>query len=130
MHSIGRNAPIGNADLAAIERVSPPAMCRIIDSLDNEGWVERSRDPEDRRAVQIELSPEGKELLEAARKRRTAFLNQRLESLGADERERLSGAVEILWALLDDDTAAAPSFDNAPRDAPGDAPGNEPGNDT
>lgn len=35
----------------------------VIDNLEKSGWVERKRDPADRRSMLINLTPEGKELI-------------------------------------------------------------------
>jgi DNA-binding MarR family transcriptional regulator len=51
-------------DLAALMRIPPSSLSRRLDRLEEEGWVARHRniDPEDHRAVEIELTPRGRTL--------------------------------------------------------------------
>src|ERR1700758_3639179 len=69
---------IGLRELAARERVSPPAMTKHVDRLERDGLVERTQSENDRRRVGIRLTDEGQRLLRRVRSRRTAWLAQRL----------------------------------------------------
>lgn len=48
-----------NASLAATLRVTAGATTRLLDGLEKKSWVRRTRDPEDRRRILIELTPKG-----------------------------------------------------------------------
>jgi DNA-binding MarR family transcriptional regulator len=51
-------------DVAAWMRIPPSSLSRRLDRLEEEGWIARHRevDPEDRRAVEIELTRRGRAL--------------------------------------------------------------------
>lgn len=94
---------IGLRDLAARQRVSPPAMTKHVDRLERDGLVERTQSESDRRRVGLTLTAEGQRLLRRVRSRRTAWLAQRLEGLDAADLAAIEAAVEPLFGLLRED---------------------------
>lgn len=94
---------IGLRELAARERVSPPAMTKHVDRLERDGLVERRPSEEDRRRVGVTLTDEGQRLLRRVRSRRTAWLAQRLAELDESEQAALEAAVGPLTHLLRED---------------------------
>ncbi len=90
---------LGN--LADSESISPPSVTGIVGRLTERRLVERRPHPDDGRCALVELTPEGKALLESGRRERTAFLAQRLAGLTNDERRVLAEAVEILDRVVD-----------------------------
>lgn len=91
---------IGLRELAARERVSPPAMTKHVDRLERDGLVARTPSAEDRRRVGVSLTEEGQRVLRRVRSRRTAWLAQRLRGLSPKELEAVEAAVEPLRRLL------------------------------
>jgi len=85
--------------LAAAERVQPPSMTRTVSCLEQGGYVERRPHPTDGRQVVVGLSPQGEELVKAERRRRDAWLAQRLRELTPQERQVLRQAAPILDRL-------------------------------
>jgi DNA-binding MarR family transcriptional regulator len=83
-------------ELAAYERVQPPSMTRTVNCLEEGGYVVRRRHESDRRQVVVGLSEQGLATLAADRRRRDAWLAQRLRELTPDERELLRQAAPIL----------------------------------
>ena len=51
-------------DVASVMRIPPSSLSRRLDRLEEEGWVRRHRDvdPEDHRAVEVELTRRGRAL--------------------------------------------------------------------
>ncbi|GAB3254952.1 MarR family transcriptional regulator [Alteromonas gracilis] len=86
--------PVGR--LAEAEQVRPPSMTRTVACLEEGGYVTRRQDPDDGRAVLVHLTDKGNEVLEADRRRRDAWLSQRLAELTEDERRVLRDAVPLL----------------------------------
>jgi DNA-binding MarR family transcriptional regulator len=94
---------IGVRELAARERVTPPAMSNHVDRLERDGLVSRTPSASDRRRVGLSLTDEGQRMLRRVRSRRTAWLATRLRGLSAEELEAVEAAVEPLWRLLHED---------------------------
>ena len=99
--SLFRNGPSTVGQLAVVERVQPPSMTRTVNCLAEGGYVERRAHETDRRQVVVALSPKGEETLAADRKRRDAWLAQRLRELTPDERHVLRQAAPIIERLAD-----------------------------
>jgi DNA-binding MarR family transcriptional regulator len=85
--------------LAASERVQPPSMTRTVQCLDEAGMVVRRAHPDDRRQVVLQVSKRGLDLLDSERRRRDAWLAQRLDAYSAEQRELLRQALPLLDEL-------------------------------
>jgi DNA-binding MarR family transcriptional regulator len=94
---------IGVRELAARERVSPPALSNHVDRLERDGLVSRTPSASDRRRVGLALTDEGQRVLRRVRSRRTAWLATRLGDLSPEELDAVEAAVEPLWHLLHED---------------------------
>ena len=92
--------PISLNDLARAEQVRPPTMSRIVDALEAAGLIYRKANPQDRRAVLIEASDKGSQILQRGRKRRIQFLARQLARLKAEELKTLDRAIDSLQAAL------------------------------
>jgi DNA-binding MarR family transcriptional regulator len=99
--SLDRHGPMAPSELAALERVQPPSMTRILAKLEEAGLVTREPHPTDRRQVVVAVSAAGKEMLHDDRRRRDAWLAQRMRDLTSDEREVLRQAAVVLDKLAD-----------------------------
>ena len=96
---IGDRPGITARELADRERISAPGMSAHLDRLETAKLIVRTRGT-DRRRVGLTLSPEGKRVLKSVRAKRTAWLAERLEGLGEDERAAIEAAIEPLARLL------------------------------
>ena len=83
-------------ELAAAEKIQPPSMTRIVNGLEQSGFGARRPDPRDGRQCLVTLTPAGREVLLANRRRRDEWLTVRIAELDPDEREVLRQAVPIL----------------------------------
>ncbi|MFF0143960.1 DNA-binding MarR family transcriptional regulator [Amycolatopsis sulphurea] len=88
--------PLTPGQLAAKEGVQPPSMTRVIAALEAKGFVERRPHPTDGRQAIVELSEGGLAYVREAISVREAWLDRQLAELGADEREVLARAAEII----------------------------------
>lgn len=88
--------------LAIRERVRPPSMTRVIASLVDLGFVDRTAHPDDRRQVLVSVSPTGVELIEAERKASREWLQQRLAQLTVEQRRTLLEAADLMLAIVDE----------------------------
>ena len=98
--TIERHGPLTPSELAERERVQRPTVTRVLARLEEAGLVERAGDPQDRRSCLVSISPAGRELLQAVRDRKDAFLARRIDALEPADREALDRAAEILERML------------------------------
>lgn len=101
--AIRSNPGMGLLELAELEGVSAPAMSAHVDRLEAAGLVARRRSERDRRRVELEVTEEGLRILRSARRRRTAWLAERLGRLEPDDLERIDAALPALERLLEDE---------------------------
>ena len=97
--SVERLGPVTLGDLAAAERVRPPSMTRVVTGLHEAGLVAREAHPTDGRQVLLTVTADGAALLREDRRRREAWLAQRLRDLDDDDREVLRKAAAVLDRL-------------------------------
>ena len=85
--------------LARTERVQPPSMTRTVNCLVDEGYAVRRPHESDGRQVLVDITEKGREILLADRRRRDAWLAQRLRELTPDERALLREAAPLIQRL-------------------------------
>lgn len=96
LSTVERHGPITAGDLAAHEQVRKPTVTRILGALVDDGYVERSTDPVDRRVTWVRITPAGRSLMRTVRRRSDRFLARRLRRLDPDDLAALERAAEIL----------------------------------
>ncbi len=99
--TLDRHGPLTPSELAAHERVQPPSMTRMVAALEAAGLVTRSDHPTDRRQVLVAVGSSGVELLRADRRRRDAWLAQRMRDLDPADLEILRAAAGVLNRIVD-----------------------------
>ncbi|KAA0117401.1 MarR family transcriptional regulator [Mycolicibacterium sp. P9-22] len=100
--TVAKEGPMTPGALAARERVRPPSMTRVIASLVDLGFVNRTAHPDDGRQVLVSVSAAGVDLIEAERRASREWLSQRLAQLSADERATLLAAADLMLAIVDE----------------------------
>jgi DNA-binding MarR family transcriptional regulator len=88
-------------DLAELMNISAPSTTRLVEIMSEAGWVERSRDPDDGRALLLVLSPVGEKTLETLRQETTSALSGELAELTDAELSALEAALPVLRKLAD-----------------------------
>jgi DNA-binding MarR family transcriptional regulator len=58
LNLIARHGPLSPSALARLARLHPATMTGVLDRLERGGWIDRDRDPADRRAVLITVRKE------------------------------------------------------------------------
>lgn len=76
-------------DLAARLRIAPRSVTEVVDGLVDAGLLERTPDPQDRRAVLLSLTAQGHDLVAAIRASRQQVAGTLFDSLSAADREQL-----------------------------------------
>ncbi|HET7561081.1 MAG TPA: MarR family transcriptional regulator [Rhodanobacteraceae bacterium] len=107
---LGEDGPMAPGELARCVHYSPGALTRVLDKLEQAGYLQRIPDPDDRRALRLQLTPAGRavnkrmiacgdaaaehafsELSETERLQLRSLLERVLDHL-YDEREHLAGS--------------------------------------
>jgi DNA-binding MarR family transcriptional regulator len=89
--------------------ISTAGMTNRLDRLEQAGLVCRLPDPDDRRGILVELTEEGRELVDAAVDAHRGLSKRLLGSLDARERDDLDRLLRKLLAPLDSGEAPAPA---------------------
>lgn len=98
-----RNEECTLGALADYERVKPPSMTRTVRCLEEAGLVRRRADDSDGRQSLVSLTQDGVDYVHAERRRRDAWLTQRMGDLTAEERATLRAAAPIIERLANTD---------------------------
>ncbi|MGH3508320.1 MAG: MarR family transcriptional regulator [Nocardioidaceae bacterium] len=96
---LSRAGALTVGELAAAEKVRPPSMTRTVNCLADKGLVRRDPHPTDRRQVLVLLTGRADEVIAESRRRKDAWLHQRLRELTPAERQILREAAPILERL-------------------------------
>ena len=99
LSALERHQAMTPGELAEYEKVQPPSMTRVIAVLEERGLVRRSAHPTDRRQVVLTVTDEGRALVDRVRRRKEAWLSQRMQELSPEEIEILRAATPILEKL-------------------------------
>jgi DNA-binding MarR family transcriptional regulator len=87
-------------ELAAAEGVTQPAITRLVDRLQERGWVQRAADPNDGRVVIVHLTPAGADALGALRAEYRALVHEEMAALPDADVETLARAIDVLDSLI------------------------------
>ncbi|MGH8111096.1 MAG: MarR family winged helix-turn-helix transcriptional regulator [Rhodanobacteraceae bacterium] len=97
---LGEDGPMAPSELARSLNYNPGALTRLLDKLEQAGYLERAPDPADRRALRLELTATGR----AVNARMIACGNAAAESAFGDftaaERRQLHGLLARVLAHL------------------------------
>ena len=91
-----KEGPLTPGQLAERERIQPPSMTRTVNSLVDLGLVAKAEHPTDGRQVVVSLTAAGVAEVDETRRRRDAWLADRLRHMTPDERALLVDAAELL----------------------------------
>ena len=95
-----RDGPTTPGALAALEGVQPQSITRVIAELEQAGLALRKQDESDRRQFNLEITPDGRELVQRAARTRALWLASAMDScLTVIEKQMLSVATKILDRL-------------------------------
>ena len=86
------------AELARELQTDPGAMTRLLDRLESKGLCRRNRSTDDRRVVNIELTPEGEVAAEKVPAEIAEVLNQHLAGFSKVEWTQLKGFLQRMLA--------------------------------
>jgi DNA-binding MarR family transcriptional regulator len=86
--------PRSQLELARLMGKAPALMVAVVDGLEAQGLVERTRDPDDRRRSVVRLTAAGRRTLERADRMADTLVAQLLGGLDDDERQELLAVLQ------------------------------------
>lgn len=102
LESLVRGAPLRTGALREEARVSSGGVTYLVDRLEERGLVERRPDPDDRRARLVELTREGRELMDRIVPQHVAALEYATSGLDTAGKRRASELLRDLGATAAD----------------------------
>ncbi|KQH84279.1 MarR family transcriptional regulator [Vibrio furnissii] len=100
LSQIARYQGIKQVELAELLEIKPMSLVRVIDSLVEEGLVERRPDPKDRRAHQIHLLPDAEAQLVKIKAVSNRIWDEALQGLTPEAREQFISTLEHIHSNL------------------------------
>jgi DNA-binding MarR family transcriptional regulator len=101
LHMVHRDPERSLADIADDLGVSAPAVTKMLDVLVERGLVRRNASENDRRRVDLALTPDGRDVMRQVRKALEARVAERLAGLAPTEAAALAEALAVLRTRLD-----------------------------
>ena len=98
--TVAEHGQMAIGDLAEAERLPSSAATQLVDRLEEAGLVTRSRDPHDRRGVQVVITDSGRRLVDERRRLGNAWLAGRLALLTDAERASLALSLDVIERLV------------------------------
>lgn len=98
--TLTREGPLRLTELAARASASQPGMTQLAARLERDGLVRRIADRHDGRAVLVEVTAAGRELVRRRRSERAVAVQRLLGRLSAAERSAIQDALPALSRLI------------------------------
>lgn len=80
-----------------------PAAARLLRRLEVKGWIEKKQDEHDRRVFWLELTHEGRKLVDSMEKRRDRVIKEMFDKLSKEEQESIVDGISLLLKSLSED---------------------------
>lgn len=90
---LGHETPMTPVELARALHYNPGALTRLLDKLEQRGYLRRVPDPDDRRALRLELTAQGRALRKRVIGYCDAVAGRTFACTTAREREQLHGVL-------------------------------------
>jgi DNA-binding MarR family transcriptional regulator len=90
------HGPAGMAELTDYLHIEKSTLTGLVDRAERRGLVARAQDPCDRRAVQVALTPRGREAVTEFQQAITKTLTEQLDDLPASVRRQLRTALPMI----------------------------------
>lgn len=77
-------------------RLDPASLTRLLQAMQQQGWITRSADQNDNRVTNVSLTPTGQSVVDEALPRRAAFFEDSLRDLSSQDIQALTHALDVL----------------------------------
>ncbi|MFE9578553.1 MarR family winged helix-turn-helix transcriptional regulator [Nocardia sp. NPDC006044] len=112
LHTLAHKGAMRISALTVTEQITQPAITQLVSRLARDGLVVRRPDPEDGRAVLVEITAAGARIVRTRHRERVRRFTELVEALTEAERQAVSAALPALARmaeLMDDELSAADS---------------------
>jgi DNA-binding MarR family transcriptional regulator len=89
------------SELATARNISRPAISQAVEVLVKKKLLTRVQSKQDRRYMELTLTPAGNDLLDAVFKNTHTWMKKRMNTMSADELDIIVKSMEILRKMLD-----------------------------
>lgn len=96
-----RRGHVSVSELANVRNISRPAISQGVDALVHKELVTRTQSKEDRRYVELELTPEGNALLDSVFQNTREWMKESLETFSQEELELAIRGMEVLKKMIE-----------------------------
>jgi DNA-binding MarR family transcriptional regulator len=87
--------------LADAKNISRPAVSQAVESLVKKGLLTRIQSEQDRRYVEVALTPAGNDLLDSVFKQTRSWMKERMKGLSSSELETIVKAMNVLKKMVE-----------------------------
>lgn len=101
LRTVEQQPGIGVAAAARALHLAGNSVSTLVNQLVEDGMLRRRVDPDDRRAVRLELTDQAQERLATWRRTRTEFVAGALDSLSPEDLDAIKAALPALGRLLE-----------------------------
>ncbi|MEV8022727.1 MarR family transcriptional regulator [Streptomyces sp. NPDC086554] len=96
LHTLTHKGPMRLTALKVTEQITQPAITQLVNRLQQDGLVERRPDPDDRRAVLVQVTPAGARIIRTRHADRVRQFSLFAEALTPEERHAIGAALPAL----------------------------------
>ncbi|MDI1300435.1 MAG: MarR family transcriptional regulator [bacterium] len=93
LHLSRADHALSQVDLADAMGITPPSLVKLLDRLEEDGWVLRLAEPQDRRAKRIELTDKAREMARRIEDEAQLLRQEVWEGISVDERNVFLGVL-------------------------------------
>ena len=98
----GQTQGLNPTELSHFQNVKKNTISSLIRGLEEDGFIERALDPDDKRAVKIRISQKGKDLVKSTGPKRLKLMNDLSSGLSPEEKSQLIQLLEKLRKSIHD----------------------------
>lgn len=100
---LGRaTAPLSQVELAERMNITPPSLVKLLDRLEEDGWLQRLPEPGDRRAKRIQLTEKARDMARRIEAEATKLREEIWKGTSKAERQAFVAMLQRLDQRLDE----------------------------
>ncbi len=101
MHLGRADGPLAQVELAEAIGITPPSLVKLLDRLEEDGWVQRLPEPQDRRAKRVGLTPKAEHMVQRIEQEARTLRDEIWKGISSSERQIFLQVLERLDQRMD-----------------------------